>query len=280
MSELDSLDCYLNDLEDDRYSTLTPDEELDLFGKVRSGDQQARIEAIEHNLRLVVHIAKRYKNRGEPLVDLIAEGNFGLFRAVDKFDPLRGFKFSTYGGRWIQDFIEVYLMRFGRTVRIPVSWAKEAKKYQEAIREFETRKVNFTLCDVAQHIDVPVEKIKSILSAVEESTCANASALLSDDWHSGWDGKVSPDFTVLQYTTPEEEVSEAELSNVLHYALEKLPARTREILYRQYFRNEYPENIGMTLQEPVTRQRVQQIAAKGCKDLFLDLNIDECVFAI
>lgn len=122
-NELDVTQLYLNEI--GRSPLLTSEEEIFYSRLARSGDESGRARMIESNLRLVVKIAKRYMNRGLSLLDLIEEGNLGLLRAVEKFDPEKGFRFSTYATWWIRQSVERALMNQTRTIRLPVHVVKE-----------------------------------------------------------------------------------------------------------------------------------------------------------
>ena len=159
---LDATQIYLNEI---GFSPLlTPEEEV-YFGRLaRKGDPQGRARMIESNLRLVVKIARRYLNRGLTLLDLIEEGNLGLIRAVEKFDPERGFRFSTYATWWIRQTIERALMNQTRTIRLPIHVVKELNIYLRAAREL-TQKLDHeaTAEEIAEHLDKPVETVKKMM---------------------------------------------------------------------------------------------------------------------
>ncbi len=129
---MDATRLYLREIGAARL--LTAEEEVELARAIAAGDDKARKRMIESNLRLVVKIARRYLNRGLPLLDLIEEGNLGLIRAVEKFDPERGFRFSTYATWWIRQTIERAIMNQTRTIRLPVHVAKEINTYLRAAR--------------------------------------------------------------------------------------------------------------------------------------------------
>ena len=127
------LETYLREINETRL--LTADEEKKFARRIQKGDEAARHRMIESNLRLVVKIARRYLNRGLPLLDLIEEGNLGLIRAVEKFDPELGFRFSTYATWWIRQTIERSIMNQTRTIRLPIHVVKELNVYLRAARE-------------------------------------------------------------------------------------------------------------------------------------------------
>ena len=163
MDELaDVTQIYLNDI--GHNALLSADEEKALCRRVVQGDFAARQRMIEHNLRLVVNIAKHYINRGLPLLDLIEEGNIGLMHALEKFDPERGFRFSTYATWWIRQSIERAIMNQSRTIRLPVHVIKELNVCLRAQRHLEMQAGREpTLEEISHLVDKPVEEVRRIL---------------------------------------------------------------------------------------------------------------------
>ncbi|MDA8093840.1 MAG: RNA polymerase sigma factor RpoS [Betaproteobacteria bacterium] len=154
---------------------LTPEEELRLARRVTQGDFAARQKMIEHNLRLVVNIAKHYVNRGMPLLDLIEEGNLGLIHALEKFDPERGFRFSTYAVWWIRQNIERAIMNQSRTIRLPVHVIKELNVCLRAQRYLETRSEREpTVEDIAALLGRPLEEVRKVLNLNERMASLDA----------------------------------------------------------------------------------------------------------
>src|SRR5699024_2253730 len=163
---LDATQIYLNEI---GFSPLlTPEEEVYYGRLAQKGDPAGRARMIESNLRLVVKIARRYLNRGLALLDLIEEGNLGLIRAVEKFDPERCFRFSTYATWWIRQTIERALMNQTRTIRLPIHVVKELNIYLRAAREL-TQKLDHeaTPEEIAEYLDKPVESVKKMMGLNE-----------------------------------------------------------------------------------------------------------------
>ncbi|MBV8657572.1 MAG: sigma-70 family RNA polymerase sigma factor, partial [Burkholderiales bacterium] len=169
----DVTQIYLNDI--GHNPLLTPDEERRLARLVVQGDFAARQKMIEHNLRLVVNIAKHYINRGMALLDLIEEGNIGLMHALEKFDPERGFRFSTYATWWIRQSIERAIMNQSRTIRLPVHVIKELNVYLRAQRHLEAQFGREpTLDEIAFQVDKPVEEVRRVMNLNERMASLDA----------------------------------------------------------------------------------------------------------
>ena len=171
--DLDATRMYLNEI---GFSPLLTAEEEVYYGrKAQAGDDEARKRMIESNLRLVVKIARRYMNRGLALLDLIEEGNLGLIRGVEKFDPERGFRFSTYATWWIRQTIERALMNQTRTVRLPIHVVKEINIYLRAARQLsQTLDREPTPEDVAKLLDKPINDVKRMLGMNERITSVDS----------------------------------------------------------------------------------------------------------
>jgi RNA polymerase nonessential primary-like sigma factor len=162
-SSISATKIYLREI---GYSPLlTAKEEIDLARKVQKGNKKARKQMIESNLRLVVSIARQYFTSGMDLLDLIEEGNIGLIRAVEKFDPEMGFRFSTYATRWIRQAIERAIMNQSRTIRLPVHVAQELQSYRKSAREL-AKKLNHqpTTSELTKVINKPEAEVRRVMS--------------------------------------------------------------------------------------------------------------------
>lgn len=178
--DLDATRLYLNEI---GFSPLlTAEEEVYFSRKLLKGDEAARKRMIESNLRLVVKIARRYMNRGLALLDLIEEGNLGLIRAVEKFDPERGFRFSTYATWWIRQTIERAIMNQTRTVRLPIHVVKEINIYLRAARKLaQTLDREPSPEDVAEMLDQPIDVVKRMLGLNERITSVDSPSPYDSD---------------------------------------------------------------------------------------------------
>jgi len=262
----DVTQIYLNEI--GQSPLLTAEEELGYARATREGDFPARQKMIEHNLRLVVSIAKHYLNRGLTLADLIEEGNLGLIHALEKFDPERGFRFSTYATWWIRQSIERAIMNQSRTVRLPAHVVKELNVVLRAMRHLETHGLlgqdrEPTLDDVAHLLGKPVEKVRKVLGYNEHITSLDA-PFDSDAGTSVGDQLADEDSP-----SPELLLHNTEIEAWVKQWLDELSERQREVIERRYGLNGHEvatlEQLARTLK--VTRERVRQIQAEALDNL-------------
>jgi RNA polymerase nonessential primary-like sigma factor len=261
-SQLDATRMYLSEI---GFSPLLSAEEEVYFSRLaQKGDESGRRRMIESNLRLVVKIARRYLNRGLALLDLIEEGNLGLIRAVEKFDPERGFRFSTYATWWIRQTIERAIMNQTRTIRLPIHVVKEINVYLRAARLLSQNLDHEpTPEEIAEMLDKPIEEVKRMMGLNERVT--------SVDVPMGRDADKSlldaiPDENNLD---PAELLQDEDIRGNIDRWLSELSDKQREVVERRFGLRGYDvatlEEVGEEI--GVTRERVRQIQIEALKRL-------------
>ena len=258
----DVTQLYLNEI--GANPLLTAEEELRLTRQVRAGDFGARQTMIERNLRLVVNIAKHYLNRGIPLLDLIEEGNLGLMHALDKFDPERGFRFSTYATWWIRQNIERAIMNQSRTIRLPVHVVKELNQVLRAQRNIEAASDGGSLLEaIAGRLNKSIDEVRKLLQLNEHT--ASLDAPLDIDPSLSIGESLADEHAV----APEMQIHLAEVEGLVRDWIQMLSAKQRLVIRHRYGIDECElltlEELAQRLE--LTRERVRQIQLEALSHL-------------
>jgi len=256
-----TLQAYLREIR--RAPLFTPQQEFEIATRARAGDFAARQAMIEHNLRLVVSIAKNYLGRGLPMGDLIEEGNLGLMHAIEKFEPERGFRFSTYSSWWIRQHIERAIMHQARLVRLPVHVVRDLNQVLKARRLIESKasggERRASAEDVAELMGRPVQEVADLLRLAELPASLDAPL----DWHDGGNGSESMLDRVVDDAAldPMALTLSNEVERLLAIGLEELNEREREVLTGRYgLRDREAETLEVLAERlDLTRERIRQI---------------------
>ena len=252
--DADPMQLYLNEI--GSTPLLTAAEEVLVAKALQAGDEMARHRMINSNLRLVVMIAKRYTNRALPLLDLIEEGNLGLIRAVEKFDPDRGFRFSTYATWWIRQSIERALMNQGRTIRLPIHIQKDINIIVRCTRELRSSlRREPSTSEIADVLDRDPGEVSNLLKLSEKITSVD-NQLSTDS-----DRSLVETVPSQGEDNPFSIVDDQKVEGCLEDWLDDLPDRQREILARRFGLMGYEASTLEAVGEEVglTRERVRQI---------------------
>ncbi|NKN34503.1 RNA polymerase sigma factor RpoS [Marichromatium bheemlicum] len=261
-ADFDATRLYLNEIGSSKL--LTAEEEVYYARLAQAGDNAARQRMIVSNLRLVVKIARRYLNRGLPLLDLIEEGNLGLIRAVEKFDPERGFRFSTYATWWIRQTIERAIMNQTRTVRLPIHVVKEINVYLKAARQLAQQLDHEpTTEDIAELLDRPITEVKRMLGLNER--IASVDTPFSKDADKPLVDMLQDD----DADDPTECIQDSDIQTNLEHWLGKLNDKQREVVERRFGLHGYEHSTLESVAQElgVTRERVRQIQMDALRRL-------------
>lgn len=269
----DSIRMYLNEI--GRVPLLNAEEEIDLWRRIKAGDQEARKKLAAANLRLVVSIAKKYMGRGLGLLDLIQEGNVGLFRAVDKFDATKGFKFSTYATWWIRQWVTRAIADQARTIRVPVHMIETINKFTHTYRRLTQELTREPLMEeLATELDMDIKKVRQIMRISQDILSLDAPVWSEEDTSLG-------DFIEDDKTqTPDDQTNMNLLKENLYEMLDFLTPRERKIIIMRFGLDGWDvhtlEEVGKEFW--VTRERIRQIEAKTLEKLKEHPNADKIRF--
>lgn len=258
----DPLKAYFKDIK--KIPLLTSEEEIDLATRIRHGDRQAKEKMIKSNLRLVINFAKRYRNFGIPLMDLIEEGNMGLMKAVTKFNPKKGYRFSTYASWWIRQYINRALANQGKIIRLPVYMVETILRYKKTTEELAYKLGRRpTQREISERIKMPVKKLDEISNVVTKITSLEAPV---------GEGNAMQVKDLIEDETAvpaDSGVSEFFVREKLGELLSKMKPREKEILELRYgLRDGAKHTLEKTARRfGLTRERVRQIEAAALKKL-------------
>ena len=259
---VDLIEQYYRDIR--RAPLLTKEQEIEYARQFRDGSHQARQIMIQSNLRLVVKIAKRYIKSGIPILDLIEEGNLGLMRAVEKFDPDKGFRFSTYGAWWIQQTIERAIMNQSRTVRVPIHVVKKMNACLRTSREL-TKSMDHepSATEIAQAMKRTPEEIELMLTLNERNISIDSPVA------EGFDRSLIELIPDPLDEDPLEKFSKWDIQENLHRWLDSLSPKLKEIVVRRYgLQGHHATTLDQTgLEIGLTRERVRQLQTEALKQL-------------
>ncbi|RKY42467.1 MAG: RNA polymerase sigma factor RpoD [Candidatus Makaraimicrobium thalassicum] len=254
---MDAIKLYLKDIRD--LPLLTPVEEKELAMKVKKGSKKARQKMIKSNLRLVINIAKKYSYLGVPMLDLIEEGNLGLMKAVTKYDPDKGYRFSTYAAWWIKQFITRAVANQGKTVRIPVYVMEMLMRFQKVKKHLlQKLKKNPHMSDIAKKMKMPIARVRQLSHMA--SNIASLNAPIGESGDSEFMDLIEDESIINSV----DELSKFLLHERIEGLLEKMTERENKILRLRFGLTE--DGVSHTLRDTakhfgITRERVRQIEA-------------------
>ncbi len=271
---MDAIRLYLKDIKD--IPLLIAKEELELARKIKKGNKKARAKMIRSNLRLVINIAKRYSYLGVPMMDLIEEGNLGLMKAVGKYNPKRGYRFSTYAAWWIRQYITRAIANQGKTIRIPVYMVETAIRFKKASEQLQMElKRKPRLKEVARRIGLSLKKVRHLNKMVAKVSSLNAPI--------GGDG--TAEFIDLiedeSVSTAADEIIDYMKKEHVVDLLKRMSPRERKILTLRFgLKDGVTHTLGATAKKfGITRERVRQIESATMKKLRVYLKQQELAAA-
>jgi RNA polymerase primary sigma factor len=263
MPDKNVLMLYFKDIES--FPLLNHEEEIKLAKRIKKNDSRAIKKMVQSNLRLVVSIAKKYAYTGLPLLDIIEEGNIGLMKAVRKYDPKKGYRFSTYAAWWIKQYMMRALANQGKTIRVPVYMTEMVIRYKKAIEELKHKyKRNPSMSEIAKKMKISVAKASTIAQVSQSQPTSIETPIGEED--AGRFLELIEDETA---HLPDERISDALRDERIAALLDKLGARDKKILMLRFGIN---KSEAMTLQDiakrlKITKERVRQLEERSIKKL-------------
>lgn len=259
---MDPIKAYLKDVRP--IPLLTPEKEKEVARRIKKGDSEARNIMIRSNLRLVISIAKKYTNLGVPLSDLIEEGNIGLMRAVEKFDPERGFRFSTYAAWWIKQGISRAIIDQGKMIRVPVYMNEEILKYKK-VREALTHKLKRRprIGEIAKRMQLSVDKVRELDQSIAKMSSLDAPI------GEGGDGQVKDIIEDQTLAGPDEELETFLNKERAIELMDSLTDREKKILNLRFGLTDGNSHTlaEIAKQLGVSRERIRQVEAATIKKI-------------
>jgi len=260
--KMDAIKLYLKDIKN--IPLLTAEEELELARKIKKGNKLARAKMIRSNLRLVINIAKRYSYLGVPMMDLIEEGNLGLMKAVEKYNPRRGYRFSTYAAWWIRQFVTRAIANQAKTIRVPVYMVEAAIRFKKVSEQLQMElKRKPTLKEIAKRMKFALKKVKQLNKMVAKISSLNAP--IGEEGTAEFMDLIEDE----SVSTAADELIEFLKKEHVDELLEQMTPRERRILTLRFgLRNGVPHTLGATAKRfGITRERVRQIENATMKKL-------------
>jgi RNA polymerase primary sigma factor len=259
---MDAIRLYLKDIK--KLPLLTPEEEIYLANRIKKGDKAARHKMIQSNLRLVINIAKKYSHLGVSMLDLIEEGNLGLMKAVEKFNPKRGYRFSTYAAWWIRQCISRAIANQGKTVRMPVYIIELLMRYKKTTEHLtNSRKRKPKLSEVAKRMRLPIKRVKQLSRMVSGISSLNAP--VGDDGSTEFINLIEDENMI----SAVDELSNFMTQERIKGLLEKMSKREQKILSLRFgLKDGVPHTLRDTAKNfGITRERVRQIESAAMRKM-------------
>ena len=261
---MDPIRSYLKDIRS--IPLLTAREEIELANKIRKGDLKAKRQMTLSNLRLVINIAKRYSHLGVPLLDLVEEGNLGLMKAVTRYNPNKGFRFSTYGAWWIRQYITRAIANQGKTVRIPVYMTELISKFKRITEELSQKLGRKpTAAEIAKRMRLPIERIERLQELVTSAQTTSLETPVGEEGETEMIDLLEDEST----PSPQDDLSRFLQHERIDALLKKMNERERRVLTLRYG---LEDSVSRTLGETakffgITRERVRQIEVAAMRKL-------------